>query len=74
MAASLGRALGSEVRYSAVSPEAYRNLGFPSAEDLGNMFRFKRDFNEYFCGARTLDEARALNPALQSFDDWLAES
>ncbi len=74
MAASLGRALGSEVRYNAVSPEAYRNFGFPGAEDLGNMFQFKGDFNEYFCGVRTPDEARSLNPALQSFDGWLAEN
>jgi uncharacterized protein YbjT (DUF2867 family) len=72
MAASLGKALGREVRYNAVSPEAYRTFGFPGAEDLGNMFQFKRDFNDYFCGARPLEEARALNPGLQSFDDWLA--
>lgn len=71
MAAAFGRALGQEVRYNAVSPEAYRALGFPGAEDLGNMFQFKRDFEEYFCGARNLAFSRRLNPELESFAQWL---
>lgn len=71
MAAALGRALGREVRYRAVPPEVYRGLGFPGAEDLGNMFQFKRDFNDVFCGARKPEVARALNPSLQTFDAWL---
>ena len=74
MAAALTKALGQEVRYNDVPPEVYRSFGFPGAEDLGNMFQFKRDFNEYFCGARNLEVARALNPALQSFDAWLAQN
>jgi uncharacterized protein YbjT (DUF2867 family) len=71
MAAALTRALGQEVRYNDVPPEVFRSFGFPGAEDLGNMFQFKRDFNEIFCGARSLDLARALNPSLQTFDAWL---
>jgi len=74
MAASLTRALGQEVRYNDVQPEVYRGFGFPGAEDLGNMFQFKRDFEEYFCGARNLDVARALNPSLETFDGWLAQN
>jgi hypothetical protein len=74
MAAALTKALGQEVRYNDVPPEVYRSFGFPGAEDLGNMFQFKRDFNEYFCGVRNLEVARALNPALQSFDAWLAQN
>ena len=74
MAAALTTALGQEVRYNDVPPEVYRGFGFPGAEDLGNMFQFKRDFEEYFCGARNLDVARALNPSLQTFDGWLAEN
>jgi uncharacterized protein YbjT (DUF2867 family) len=73
IAAALTRGLGEEVRYNDVPPEVYRNFGFPGAEDLGNMFQFKRDFNEYYCGARNLQVARALNPALQTFDLWLAQ-
>jgi uncharacterized protein YbjT (DUF2867 family) len=74
MAAELSKALGQEVRYNAVTPEAYRGFGFPGAEDLGNMFQFKRDFEDYYCGARNLDVARSLNPALQSFSTWLAQN
>ncbi len=74
MAAVLGEALGQAVRYNAVSPEVYRGFGFPGAEDLGNMFQFKRDFNDIFCGARNVDIARALNPSLQTFAEWLARN
>jgi len=72
MAAALGRTLGEEVRYNAVTPEAFRGFGFPGAEDLGNMFQFKRDFEAYFCGARNPAVARSLNPNLQTFGEWLA--
>ena len=74
MAATLTRALGQEVRYNAVSPATFRGFGFPGAEDLGNMFQFKHDFEEYFCGARKLDVSRALNPQLQTFETWLARN
>jgi uncharacterized protein YbjT (DUF2867 family) len=72
MAAAFSKALGQEVRYNAVTPEVYRSFGFPGAEDLGNMFQFKRDFEEYFCGARDLRFSRSLNPALLTFETWLA--
>jgi uncharacterized protein YbjT (DUF2867 family) len=72
MAASLTRALGQEVVYQAVSPATYRGFGFPGSDDLGNMFQFKHDFNEDFCRARSVEFSRSLNPALQSFDTWLA--
>jgi len=65
MAAALARALGREVIYNAVTPAAYRSFGFPGAEDLGNMFQFKQEFEAAFCGARDLDESRSLNPELQ---------
>jgi uncharacterized protein YbjT (DUF2867 family) len=72
MAAGLTRALGEKVTYQDVPPEVYRSFGFPGADDLGNMFQFKRDFNEYFRGARSVDFSRSLNPELQSFDQWLS--
>jgi len=62
MASSLTRALGQQLRYNAVPPDVFRSFGFPGADDLGNMFQFKRDFNEYYCGARDLAFSRALNP------------
>jgi uncharacterized protein YbjT (DUF2867 family) len=74
MAAALGRALGREVRYNAITPEQYRGFGFPGADDLGNMFQFKRDFNADFCGARSVEESRALYPGLLDFAGWLAQN
>lgn len=74
MAAAFSKALGQDVGYNAVPPELYRSFGFPGAQDLGNMFQFKRDFEEYFCSARNLDGARSLNPSLQTFDQWLAQN
>jgi uncharacterized protein YbjT (DUF2867 family) len=74
MAAALTKALGQEVRYNDVPPEAYRKFGFPGAEDMGNMFQFNHDFQEVFCGARNPDIARGLNPSLQTFDMWLARN
>ena len=70
MADGLSRALGERVIYQDVAPAVYRSFGFPGAEDLGNMFQFKQEFEAEYCGARPLDGTRALNPALQSFDDW----
>jgi uncharacterized protein YbjT (DUF2867 family) len=71
MAAAFTRVLEREVRYNAVPPEVYRGFGFPGAEDLGNMFQFKRDFNEYFCSVRDVEASRALNAELQDFETWL---
>jgi uncharacterized protein YbjT (DUF2867 family) len=74
LASALTAALGQEIRYNSVTPEMYRSFGFPGAEDLGNMFQFKRDFEEYYCNARKPEFARSLNPELQSFDQWLAKN
>lgn len=74
MAEAMTRVLGQPVRYNAVTPEQYRAFGFKGAEDLGNMFQFKRDFNEIVCGARNPAVAKGLNPALQTFDVWLKQN
>jgi len=74
MAVAMTNAFGQPVRYNEVSPETYRALGFPGADDIGNMFQFKRDFNDAFCGPRNPSVARSLNPSLQSFETWLAQN
>lgn len=71
MAASLTKALRQEVRYNDVPPDVYRGFGFPGAEDMGNMFQYKRDFEKEYCGARDVGISRSLNPALLTFDGWL---
>jgi len=74
MAAIFSEVLGREVRYNSVPPEVFRSFGFPGADDLGNMFQFKRDFEDYFCGARNPEFARTLNPSLQDFKTWLTKN
>jgi len=74
MAAALSKGLGQDISYNYVPPEVYRTFGFPGAEDLGNMFQFKRDFEEYYCGARDLTLSRALNSELQSFAKWITRN
>jgi len=71
MADSFSRALGTEVKYNDVPADVYRSFGFPGADEMGNMFQFKRDFEEDYVGARSLKFTRSINPALQSFDEWL---
>jgi len=72
MAASLSKVLGREIGYTAVPFDVFRGLGFPGADDLGNMFQYKHDFEKEYCGARDLAFSRSLNPALQTFDQWVA--
>ncbi|HEX6884275.1 MAG TPA: NmrA family NAD(P)-binding protein, partial [Planctomycetota bacterium] len=72
MAAALSKALGKDVVYNAVTPAVYRTFGFPGADDLGNMFQYKAEFEREFCGARDVGLARELNPRLQTFAQWLA--
>lgn len=74
MAAWLSRALGEPVHYNAVTPEQFRAFGFPGADDLGNMFQFKRDFASEYCAARDIEETRLLVPSLQTFETWLAKN
>jgi uncharacterized protein YbjT (DUF2867 family) len=72
MAAALARALGTPVVHDAMAPATYRKLGFPGADDLGNMFQFNMEFSEDFGAARSVEFSRSLNPALQTFERWLA--
>lgn len=74
MASKLSKTLGINVVYNNVSPETYRSFGFPGADDLGNMFQFKRDFNADFNGARNESVSKELNPQLQNFDQWLSKN
>jgi uncharacterized protein YbjT (DUF2867 family) len=71
MARHLSGVVGEEVVYNDVPPEVYRSFGFPGADDMGNMFQFKRDFEEYYTKSRDIELSRLLNPSLMSFSQWL---
>jgi len=74
MASVFSQVLQKQVVYNSVPPEVYRGFGFPGADDLANMFQFKRDFEDYFSGVRQPGFARSLNPALQDFHTWLSRN
>ncbi|MEU4602982.1 NmrA/HSCARG family protein [Kribbella sp. NPDC023972] len=72
-AAALTDALGEKVAYRPLPWDQYRELPFPYAAEFGNMFEYYAGNHEQFTGDRDLDKVRELNPALQSFADWLAK-
>lgn len=70
-AAAFSRHLGVPVSFHDMPFDEYRALGFPGADDMGNMFEHHALLGEEFRRNRSPAVARALNPMLQSFDDWL---
>jgi uncharacterized protein YbjT (DUF2867 family) len=74
MAAALSHALEQPVAYNAVPAAVYRSFGFPGADDLGNMFQYKSEFESAYCGDRDLAVSRSLAPGLQTFAQWLASN
>jgi hypothetical protein len=74
MAEKMGRAIGREVQYQAVPHDVYRGLGFPGADDLGNMFQIYVECADRFAQSRDVARSRALNPDLQDFGTWLSRN
>ena len=72
MAAALARAMGQPVRFQDVPFDVYRGLGFPGAEDLGNMFQYQAIAGDAFQANRDPKLARELNPQLLTFEAWLS--
>lgn len=73
-AESFSKALGQEVVYNPMSADVYRGLGFPGADDMGNMYQFKAEFEEQYCKSRDVELSKQLNPELKSFDAWLEKN
>jgi uncharacterized protein YbjT (DUF2867 family) len=71
LAQHLSTAVGETVTYNAVTPDVFRAFGFPGAEELGNMWQFKRDYESAYCARRDLKRARALHPGMADFATWL---
>jgi uncharacterized protein YbjT (DUF2867 family) len=72
MGQTLARNLGlGAVKYNAVEPDVYRSWGFPGADEMGNMFQADRDFEQQMMANRSVDLSRRLNPALQTFDQFV---
>ena len=72
IAAALGTVLGEPVAYRPPTPDQVRGLGFPGAEELGNMFQYYAEFPASSLGRRDLEAARAVNPEPRSLTGFLA--
>jgi uncharacterized protein YbjT (DUF2867 family) len=74
MGQTLSKVIGAgPVTYNAVEADVYRSFGFPGADEMGNMFQAYRDFAKEMLANRSVDTARKLNPALQSFEQFVAK-
>jgi hypothetical protein len=71
MAAKMGRAMNRDIAFQDVPFDVFRGLGFPGADDLGNMFQFQAIRGDAFLRDRDPVASRALNPPLQDFSGWL---
>ena len=69
-ASILSDVVGERVEYRPPTWAQFRDLNFPAAVEMGNMFQFYAQTAQTFTGARDLATVRALNPRLQSFHDW----
>ncbi|MBC8767072.1 NmrA/HSCARG family protein [Arenibacter sp. BSSL-BM3] len=74
MAEAFTKVFGIEIGFNDIPADDYRKLGFPGADDLGNMFQFKNEFEDDFCGARDVNFTRELNPSLMPFKTWLIKN
>ena len=70
MAETLTKVLGVDIHYNDVPADVFRSFGFPGADDAGNMFQYKRDFEKEYCANRSVEFSRSLNPELQTFEQW----
>lgn len=74
MAAGMAKHLGEPVTFTDIPFEVYRNLGFPGAEDMSNMFQVQSLFSREFVANRSVELSRTLHPGLQNFDTWLSRN
>jgi hypothetical protein len=74
IAETFSHVLGKAVVYNSVTPEVYRNFGFPGADDMGNMFQFKQDFEKEYTKSRDIELTRLLNPFLLTLNEFLIQN
>ncbi|KAM8962299.1 nmrA-like family domain-containing protein 1 [Pelodytes ibericus] len=68
-AAIMSKVTGKTIKDAKITPDAYEKLGFPTAKQMANMFRFylmKPD--------REVAITRKLNPKAKTFQEWMEEN
>ena len=71
-AAAFARAFGEPVAFRDMPFDEYRALGFPGADDMGNMYQFQAILGDEFLALRSPERTRKLAPDTQRFETWLA--
>lgn len=61
--------LGKEIKYHHIPNEVYSKLGFPGAEEMGNMFEVQRIYIPE--RSQDLQFSRSIYPGMHSFEQWL---
>ena len=71
LAVAFSKHLGQDVTFYDMPFDDYRALGFPGADDMGNMYQWQAIAGDAFLAERSAEAARALAPDLLTFDAWL---
>lgn len=69
-AAAMTRVLEFPFHYNYIPRELYRCFGIPFADELANMFEVQRLYIP--SRQKEMEESYRINPAMQSFEGWLA--
>ncbi|XP_012605257.1 nmrA-like family domain-containing protein 1 [Microcebus murinus] len=65
----LSKCLGKDIRDAKITPEAYKKLGFPVAEEVANMCLFYQTKPD-----RDVKLTHRLNPKVKSFSQFISEN
>ncbi|GHH30122.1 nucleotide-diphosphate-sugar epimerase [Lentzea cavernae] len=71
VAEAFSEVLGEEVAYDPMSHNDFRALGFPAAEDLGNMFQYYAEFDTHILPRRGTARTRELVPGWLTLKEFL---
>ncbi|GGU23786.1 NmrA/HSCARG family protein [Lentzea flava] len=72
VAAAFSEVLGEKVEYAPLSHNDFRALGFPAAEELGNMFQYYTEFSEHVLSRRDVELTRSFVPSWLTLKEFLA--
>lgn len=62
---------GKKITYNSISTDQFKKLGFPGAEELGEMFAYLLDKDPYRSAP---EQSRALYPEAKTVEQWAAST
>lgn len=71
MSEIIAEEISVKVNYIPIDADSFRAFPFDGAEEIGNNFQYFRDFNEDFLALRSAELMHELNPAAQSFREYV---